>query len=163
MQRTLRFHNTKVVDLRLIDVDLEQKPGPKPRGFWYDVGGEWLAWMKEEAKDWIQPVWFDVVIPSTLRMLVLRGASDLDEFTRRYAVKDDKGFGYFNEFLIDWPRVAAEYDGIEIASYVWSRRFDLLWYYGYDCACGCVWRRQSELILTPVPRESVERLLSGVV
>lgn len=43
---------------------------------------------------------------------------------------------------IDWKAVAKEYDGIEIDPYQYERRFSegFLWYYGWDCASGCVWR-----------------------
>ena len=43
--------------------------------------------------------------------------------------------------IIDWHAVAQAYAGIEIAPYCWSLRFEyeFLWYYGWDCASGCVW------------------------
>lgn len=41
---------------------------------------------------------------------------------------------------INWPMVADRYQGIVIAPYLWSRRMDGgLWYYGWDCASGCIW------------------------
>jgi hypothetical protein len=40
---------------------------------------------------------------------------------------------------IDWGRVAEQYHGIVIAPYQWSLRLDLMWYYGWDCASGCIW------------------------
>lgn len=56
--------------------------------------------------------------------------------------------------VIRWPLVASLYDGILIPRYLWSIRFRN-WYYGWDCASGCVWN-------TDVIRiESVEE--SGIV
>ena len=43
-------------------------------------------------------------------------------------------------FAPDWARVGEAYPGIIIAPYIWSRRLDgPMWYYGWDCASGCVW------------------------
>ena len=42
----------------------------------------------------------------------------------------------------DWKLIAQEFDGIEIAPYQWEIRMDynFFWYYGWDCASGCLWR-----------------------
>lgn len=40
---------------------------------------------------------------------------------------------------IDWNRVRDDYDGIIIPHYFWQFRLDHIWYYGWDCASGCVW------------------------
>jgi len=42
-------------------------------------------------------------------------------------------------FRIDWYAVAGEYAGIVIAPYQDARRHEYLWYYGWDCASGCIW------------------------
>jgi len=43
--------------------------------------------------------------------------------------------------MIDWPRVAEHYAGIEICPYLSSKRMDddAFWYYGWDVASGCIW------------------------
>jgi hypothetical protein len=43
--------------------------------------------------------------------------------------------------FIDWANVAKKYDGIEIVPYQTKARmnYNLLWYYGWDVASGCVW------------------------
>jgi len=47
---------------------------------------------------------------------------------------------------INWPAVAEKYDGIIIAPYIWQRRLsdnpDHFWYYGWDCASGCIWNTE---------------------
>ena len=42
---------------------------------------------------------------------------------------------------IDWKKVKSKYQGIIIAPYQWSCRLNLdsNWYYGWDCASGCIW------------------------
>lgn len=43
-------------------------------------------------------------------------------------------------FHVRWARVADRCDGVIIAPYQRERRHDYLWYYGWDCACGCIWQ-----------------------
>ena len=45
------------------------------------------------------------------------------------------------ENLINWPKVAEHYSGIEICPYIGKRR-EVTWYYGWDVASGCVWSQQ---------------------
>lgn len=42
---------------------------------------------------------------------------------------------------IDWGSVADKYKGIVITPYQWVCRLapDFFWYYGWDCASGCIW------------------------
>ena len=43
---------------------------------------------------------------------------------------------------IDWAAVARCYQGIIIPTYHFEFRFDTHvsdWYYGWDCASGCIW------------------------
>ena len=53
---------------------------------------------------------------------------------------DQGGMRRFDK-MIDWPRVASDYAGIEICPYLSSKRMDedSFWYYGWDVASGCVW------------------------
>jgi hypothetical protein len=43
--------------------------------------------------------------------------------------------------MIDWPKVAEHYAGIEICPYLSNKRNDddFFWYYGWDVASGCIW------------------------
>lgn len=53
----------------------------------------------------------------------------------------------FQEYSIDWIRVIMNFQGIIIAPYLWERRLGGFlpcnwysnWYYGWDCASGCIW------------------------
>ena len=40
---------------------------------------------------------------------------------------------------IDWKKAARKYGGLIITPYQWDMRFELLWYYGWDCASGVIW------------------------
>lgn len=49
------------------------------------------------------------------------------------------------EYTIDWFKVVRNFPGIIIAPYLWERRSSNRsnwcshWYYGWDCASGCIW------------------------
>lgn len=113
----------------------EQEFGLKPRGLWYSAPVKDDGW-----EDWCRAEEFSVerlVVPHHLdldlsRMLVLRSESEIRRFHSKYR---------HSRYEIDWPRVAAEYGGLEIAPYCWDLRLEggFLWYYGWDCASGCVW------------------------
>lgn len=98
-----------------------------------------------------------LAIDPDINLLRIRTAQELDDFTRRYAI------GYHG---IDWTVIAEEYDGIEIAPYQWSRRSDThtSWYYGWDCASGCLWTpRRSTLTLVGQLDATGKPLKSGPV
>jgi hypothetical protein len=115
----------------------------KPRGFWVSVEGDddWKSWCKAEgfALDRLEHT-YDVQLAETASILRLKSAEDIDTFTKEYGVTilpnmPRMGMG------IDWSRVAARYQGLIIAPYIWDRRLTshTFWYYGWDCASGCIW------------------------
>lgn len=118
-------------------------PGPeqstnemKPRGLWVSVGSEWADWAKAE-KFGVERLKekTTVVLKKHAKILRISTAEELDNFTAKYR-GDDKKFP-----MINWKKVAAKYQGIVIAPYIWSRRMTnhTMWYYGWDVASGCVW------------------------
>ncbi len=44
-------------------------------------------------------------------------------------------------YQLEWDKVKDKYQGIIIAPYQWECRLALetCWYYGWDCASGCIW------------------------
>lgn len=44
-------------------------------------------------------------------------------------------------YELDWLKVKQKYQGIIIAPYQWKCRMaqETKWYYGWDCASGCIW------------------------
>jgi hypothetical protein len=78
-----------------------------------------------------------IVLSDSANILRLWCPADIDAFHEGYSVQDR----YYRP-KIDWARVAEEYQGIIIAPYCWQRRLDgpaHSWYYGWDCASGCIW------------------------
>jgi hypothetical protein len=109
----------------------------KPKGLWVSIDGEddWPAWCKAERFAIERLKYRHVVTlhnPDSMLWLVSHG--DLDDFQREFGIRARWG-----EHAIQWPKVAAKYPGIMIAPYQWSARMEMNWYYGWDCASGCIW------------------------
>lgn len=137
MKRT-RIDKSSAVEVRATE---SQRAGWKPVGFWYSVEGGWEGWCREERPDWLEGRNEFEVILGDERMVFVRTVAEMDEFHERF-----KAGGSFHSYEADqlrWDAVAAEYDGIEVAPYLWDRRLyggASRWYYGWDCASGCIWR-----------------------
>jgi hypothetical protein len=119
----------------------------KPRGFWVSVLGEqdWPAWCQAEGFN-VTALRHahEVTLRADARVLMLTTLDDLDRFNGQYGrvpkwAKDwAKDLGY-KMIEIDWAAVAQQHDGLVIAPYQWERRHEHMWYYGWDCASGCIW------------------------
>lgn len=128
-----------------------QKPDHKPKGLWYSV--EWDGEDSYGWKDWCTAEDFELEhleVATKLdldltHVLQLHTPEEILEFHERFTVNlypdvpqlAGSGVGQG----IDWPRVATLYKAIEIAPYCWQLRLDsrTFWYYGWDCASGCIW------------------------
>lgn len=123
------------------DQDDRRGPYGKPRGFWVsdDSDHGWRAWC--EAEEWnLEGLSFksEFMLAPGHNVLILRGVDELKTFDAEYGMPLEVSP---TMRTIDWPRVAAEYDGIIITPYLWEARydFDVFWYAGWDCASGCIW------------------------
>lgn len=128
----------------------------KPTGLWVSVEGNgdgWADWCRAEefGLDRLTHA-HEVTLAPSARILRITTPEGIDALTAEY------GTGRYAGVEVDWPRIAQEYQGILISPYQWSRRLadGCSWYYGWDCASGCIWD------LTAI--ESVRLLaLSGAV
>ena len=110
----------------------------KPRGLWISVEGPdsfgWKKWC-ESAEFELENLRheIEIVFRDDANILFLETEEDIVDF--------DKKFGEYTcgRRSCDWVAVARKYQGIVIAPYQWGLRFNLRWYYGWDCASGCVW------------------------
>lgn len=115
----------------------------KPRGLWVSVDGEencWRSWCLSESFGLERLTHIhDVKLRPDAHVLVLRGAFGIDAFTQEYG--REVPICSWTQVAIDWPAVAARYAGLIITPYVWERRLHdrTSWYYGWDCASGCIW------------------------
>ncbi len=122
-------------------------PG-KPNGLWVSVEGEddWAAWCTSDMPEWVNgSAVTEVVLKSDANILHIENDAQLMAFHREYgAVPEYEIKRYPRDMWAKqprWSRVAGTYAGIVIAPYQWARRLDRAtrWYYGWDCASGCIW------------------------
>ena len=120
----------------------------KPRGFWISVDGEcdWENWCDSENFT-IGDFRHRVHLARFTTILWLRTSSDLIEFRREWALETGRSY---SEWYIPWERVAEQYQGIIIAPYQWSCRLEENWYYGWDCASGCIWDADAIECVEPI-------------
>jgi hypothetical protein len=132
----------------------------KPRGLWFSVeeagGHGWKEWC--EGEQWglsRLTVANEVVLAGNANILRLRNAGDIDRFSREYHHTIPL---LSSIYCINWGRVARKHHGIIIAPYIWERRLGggANWYYGWDCASGCIWDQRAIKSVTLLPaREEV--------
>ena len=110
----------------------------KPHGLWVSVEGDddWPTWCNSEnfALDGLGVV-HEIVLCPGAPVLRISDPAALMTFHRRYAT------GHEPRYAFDWYRVALDYQGLIIAPYIWEMRMseEVLWYYTWDCASGCIW------------------------
>ena len=123
----------------------------KPSGFWVSVQGEmdWLTWcIDNEFATYALAHVSEVTLAPDANVLTLDSVEAMQGFHDRFSVEDT----YYplprrifsEEYIwksrpIDWTPITALYDGIIIAPYQWPCRMKYDWYYGWDCASGCIW------------------------
>ena len=113
----------------------------KPKGFWYEVDGDWQRWC--EGNDYGTKFYkyiYDVDLGSC-NILKITTRNELLLFHNKYMITENQHWSlHHDDRKIDWIQVSADYDGIQISPYIWEERMNLMWYYGWDCASGVVWR-----------------------
>jgi len=120
-------------------VEQKAKSDRKPKGFWVSVEGEygWREWGMENSYGCFDHR-FTVELAADHKVLI---TDDLLGFHARYRKAWYPDHPHSYEY-IQWEEVAREYQGIVIPTYHWEFCFDTRvsdWYYGWDCASGCIW------------------------
>lgn len=130
----------------------EQELNQKPEGFWVscegienDPGLSWRNfWIREmeyttcegEENRYDNCCDFKhrIHLHNNINLLILNTVDKMEDFSYRYASQ-------YNPYRVDWPRISENYQGILIYPYFMSLRLevDFCWYYGWDCASGCIW------------------------
>ena len=140
-----RAHITKRLFKKFKDVPVEQqKIGEKPKGFWYDCDGEWARWVADAMPYRVGKHNYKVQVDLS-KMVVIRNYREFVAFEKKYGTSTvDKvpGFADETDFWIDWPKVAKDCSGIEIAPFV-RKADDRNWYYVWDVASGCIWDKSA--------------------
>ena len=150
--------------VKLRGMSYPQSGHPKPNGLWFDVSGSWKRWC-EAAQFHLEDLRYrhTVTILDSSRILFLKKAKDTDLFAREYGhnlsghirplqeSEDSDAFArkygrdLFGDILkqfsnyIMWEEVAEKYSGIIVNPFLRTRSREYLWYYGWNCAGGCIW------------------------
>jgi hypothetical protein len=118
----------------------------KPKGLWVsdedDFG--WSHWCAAEEfrPDSLKYEHLVELYPYH-NVLIIRDVEDLDKFHEAFG-KDILGpdrpwDSKPRKDWLDWQEVYQLWQGIIVTPYLWDRRMDYMWYYGWDCASGCIW------------------------
>lgn len=114
----------------------------KPHGLWLSVEGpdDWPSWCRSESfnLERLGHV-YEITLAPKARILWVRTAEELDEVSEAWSAPPMAPT--LRSMWLRWGDMAKVYDGIIIAPYQWERRLGPLWYYPWDCASGCIWRR----------------------
>jgi hypothetical protein len=132
------------------------RDGFKPQGLWYSCGPSWAEWCFAEE---FFSCFGDNIFEITINESLIKRIPNVGEFEAFSSV-----YGYHQAYARDlirswqqrgqkwrydnikWHKVAENYSGIEIDPYLCERRLDGgLWYYGWDCASGCIWDKEAIL------------------
>lgn len=131
----------------------------KPCGFWYSCDNDWEEWCDGNWQSWLSDRKYRYELDlGDANILRITTEAEFEAFHREYV--DAKPFGVRHrageimcEYKPNWHRVAGLWDGIEIAPYQWRFRLDFqtMWYYGFDCSSGCLWRPRGASIKLTEP------------
>lgn len=114
----------------------------KPDGLWVSVGKAWKEWCEAEEFSLEKLEYkYEVILNENANIIYLNNENELFDFTLKYRLKTKVWLAEYDADELDWARVRKEYQGILIPKYLWECRLarESLWYYGWDCASGCIW------------------------
>lgn len=116
----------------------------KPNGLWVSDESQegWRQWSLDNDFCLERLKFsYEVLLKDDANILYLKSPNEIFDLAKKYPFKE-RGFGlesYCGE--INWYEVKKEYQGIIITPYQWACRMPIEsgWYYGWDCASGCIW------------------------
>lgn len=122
-------------------------------GFWTSTylskgkfASEWVEWCHSEEPEWIKnkeeekPAVLLEVSPSA-RIYTIDSVSQLKWLQDKYPHPEHEKWGWGNFALLDWERIAQDYDGVHLTSRgQWATRHGSPNLYGWDCE-STIWFR----------------------
>lgn len=144
----------------------------KPTGLWVSVDGEddWPSWCLAESFCRNDDLRFRhrVVLRPDNRVLLLSDKQALRWFGNKYRPDPTtdplRKAGIRSTLQLDWFRAIDDCDGLVIHPYCWECRLDpeFAWYYGWDCASGCIWHPRAVESITMVERTDLpDRIMAA--
>ena len=112
----------------------------KPNGFWLATDGSWREYTDNTFGDRHRWARYEAEFTVDLeRCLVIADTEGFVAFDKKYVGQD----GFISTSFPNWEQVAEEYAGIVIhphQGWIGMATSSLaMWYYGWDCACACIW------------------------
>lgn len=129
----------------------------KPKGLWLSDETElgWSKWTSDQnfrTNTMAERTTFDCNLDN---WAVLNDREMIDIFTKRFTARHE--FGEMHLDFMNWAEIMDRFSGILITPYCWGSRTKHSWYYGWDCASGCVWDLSTiKLIKTEKTNEVVQ-------
>lgn len=121
----------------------------KPNGLWITVEGpyDWKWWCEEEEYNLERLiVSYEIKLKEDAKILYLITEREILNMSIRFPYikpqwDNPEGQLICRTYEIDWKKVKEKYQGIIIPQYFWDCRLSekSCWYYGWDCASGCIW------------------------
>ena len=112
----------------------------KPHGLWVSDGTAWKDWCKGE--NFMQDCFkyeTHITLTDKNKILFLNTRKELKLFTVMFSKRLITMGTVLKYADINWTKVAKKYKGLIITPYIWEARHELIWYYGWDVASGCIW------------------------
>lgn len=154
------FHYAPIhIDL-LDDREYHQEQMDKPDGLWLSVDDckdNWSSYCEAVGRLPENLVFrHRIHLKRDHRVLVLDTKDRMLEFSKQFVFAFDDRARSVDTFPVDWPKVADQWDGIVISPYHWPCRMNpkTLWYYLWDCACGCIWNTGCIARIEPMTKGS---------
>jgi hypothetical protein len=123
-----------------------------------DGEDDWPSWCHSEGFCEDRLVHrFRITLADDANILQLVGEGGIRSLTQEYGVTPQGitgRFGLRDSHWIDWPRIAQQYKGVIISPYCWGSRLEVAWYYGWDCASGCIWDASAIASVAEIPATS---------
>ena len=140
-QHTFTINSRKPIG-KVIDSTPEQELTHKPRGIWFAIKDSWVDWLSHEMPKWKGDYLYSVDVDVS-KCLTIKDEYDMVTFIGKYG-KTRQGWNIRSESEwedanIDWRLVSKDYSGIIIPKYMGEFRHNMLWYYSWDVASGCIW------------------------
>lgn len=114
----------------------------KPNGLWVSDGPAWKEWCEDE-EFWLDSLKFQsrVILQPDANILTLSTPTEIYDFGIQYNSDLPEHLRHMGTLLLNWHEVTKKYQGIIITPYQWGCRLNDMcrWYYGWDCASGCIW------------------------
>lgn len=156
------YHYSSEPLVKLYNAEYEQERHFKPSGFWFSVEGiegdtNWYDWCTGEDFALNRLKYRTEIKINSDRVLVLTDAESILHFNTHFGERIVQSTKLTE---VDWKPLVFLYDGIIIAPYQWGLRFhpEVFWYYGWDCASGCVWNTSVVELGESILLETLDRV-----